>query len=83
MNPPDRKEDEVRRMLDVPHPAVPPDLAARAAERGQRILGHRRAVRTVAWVLLLAAAVAFAVWAAVVQPWVLPPTGTTPPLEGW
>ncbi|MET8678609.1 hypothetical protein ABZW18_13755 [Streptomyces sp. NPDC004647] len=83
MSLPDRKEAEVRRMLDVPHPAVPPDLAARAAERGRRILVRRRAVQAVAWALLLAAVAAFAVWAAVVEPWVVPPADTTPPLDGW
>ncbi|MGP4003224.1 hypothetical protein [Streptomyces sp. 8N706] len=84
MSLPDRKEDEVRRMLEgQPHPVVPPDLAARAAQRGRRIDGHRRVLRAVGWALLLAAAVAFAVWAAVAQPWVVPPTDTTPPLGGW
>lgn len=70
-------------MLDGPHPPVPPDLALRAAERGQRILARRRVVRTVGWLLLMALAVAFTVWAAVVQPWVVPPADTTPPLDGW
>ncbi|MGP3954146.1 hypothetical protein [Streptomyces sp. 7N604] len=83
MSLPDRKEDEVRRMLDGPHPVVPPDLAARAAERGQLLLARRRAVRAVGWALLISAAVAFAVWSAVAQPWAAPPVDTTPPLEGW
>ncbi|MGP3984993.1 hypothetical protein [Streptomyces sp. KR80] len=83
MSLPDRKADEVRRMLDGTHPVVPPDLAARAAELGRRILVRRRAVRAVGWALLLVAAVAFTIWAAAVEPWVVPPSETTPPLEGW
>ncbi|MEU8567682.1 hypothetical protein AB0C51_04815 [Streptomyces pathocidini] len=79
----DRGQDEVRRMLDGPHPLVPPDLAARAAERGQRILARRRVLRAAGWALLVAAAAAFAVWAAATRPWDVPPAGTTPPLEGW
>ncbi|MEU4891186.1 hypothetical protein AB0B12_03650 [Streptomyces sp. NPDC044780] len=83
MSLPDRKENEVRRMLEGPHPALPPDLADRAAERGRRLLRRHRVLRTVGWLLLLAAAVAFGVWAAIVEPWTAPPTDTTPPLEGW
>ncbi|MET7933790.1 hypothetical protein [Streptomyces sp. NPDC005322] len=79
----DRKETEVRRMLEGPHPALPPDLAGRAADRGQRLLRRRQAARAVGWMLLLAAAVAFSVWAAAVHPWTAPPADTTPPLEGW
>ncbi|MDQ0941134.1 hypothetical protein [Streptomyces sp. V1I1] len=79
----DRKEDEVRRMLETRHPAVPADLAARAAEHGTRLLRRHRAVRRAAWLLLMAAAIAFAVWAATTEPWMTPPTRTTPPLEGW
>lgn len=80
---PDRKEDEVRRMLDGPYPAVPPGLPGRAAERGRRMLRRHRVVRAAGWVLLIAAVIAFAVWAAIVQPWTTPPTDTTPPVEGW
>ncbi|MFG2193167.1 hypothetical protein [Streptomyces sp. NPDC048639] len=83
MSLPDRKQEEVRRMLDGPHPVVPPDLAARAADRGHRLLARRRVVRTVAWMVLLAAVVAFAVWAIVAQPWIVSPSDTTPPLDGW
>ncbi|MFF7179544.1 hypothetical protein [Streptomyces sp. NPDC008121] len=78
----ERREDEVRRMLEAPHPRVPRDLSARAVERGIRLLHRDRAVRRVLWTLLVIAAVAFAVWASVVRPWEVPP-GTTPPLEGW
>ncbi|MBP2404822.1 hypothetical protein ACFY41_19630 [Streptomyces syringium] len=69
----DRKEDEVRRMLGLSHPQVPPELAARAADRGRGILRARRAVGAVVWVLLLIAVVAFWVWAAIEQPWSAPP----------
>ncbi|MFF4404037.1 hypothetical protein ACFY2W_16730 [Streptomyces sp. NPDC001262] len=75
----DRKEDEVRRMLDLPHPPVPAELAGLAAERGRRLLRRRRAVRAVAWTLLLAAVVVFCVWAAVVHPWAARPEDTVPP----
>ncbi|MEU8519561.1 hypothetical protein [Streptomyces sp. NBC_01216] len=78
----ERKEDEVRRMLDSPHPQVPGDLATRAVERGTRLLHRDRVLRRALWALLAAAVVAFVVWASVVRPWVVPP-GTTPPLEGW
>ena len=83
MSPRDRKEDEVRRMLETRHPQVPADLAARAAAQGTRLLRRHRAVRRAAWLLLIAAAIAFAVWAVLAEPWVAPPTNTTPPLEGW
>ncbi|MCX5142489.1 MULTISPECIES: hypothetical protein [unclassified Streptomyces] len=78
-----RKEDEVRRMLENPRPQVPAELAARAAERGGRLLRRRR-VLTRLWLLTATAVVvAFTVWAVVVQPWHVPPAETTPPLEGW
>ncbi|MFJ2089706.1 hypothetical protein ACIOEW_10590 [Streptomyces sp. NPDC087901] len=78
-----RREDEVRRMLDTPHPQVPAELAARAAERGDRLLRRRRVLGRL-WLLTAAAVVvAFAVWAVVAQPWQVPPAETTPPLEGW
>lgn len=82
MNPPDRKETEVRRMLDGPHPAVPPGLALRAAERGHRLLLRRRWLLLAGW-LLLTVGVVLCVWALAQQPWLPPPTRTTPPLEGW
>jgi hypothetical protein len=78
-----RKEDEVRRMMDAVHPVVPADLGPRAAAIGARLLRRSRITRR-AWLLLLVAAViAFSVWAAVAEPWAVPPTDTTPPLEGW
>jgi len=52
---PNRRDAEVRRLLDTRHPMVPLDLAARAMARGRRIVRRRRAVHAVLWVLLLAA----------------------------
>lgn len=83
MSPRDRKEDAVRRMLETRHPQVPADLATRAAEQGTRLLRRHMLVRRVGWVLLVTAVIAFVVWASVAEPWVTPPTETTPPLEGW
>ncbi|MFI6642077.1 hypothetical protein [Streptomyces sp. NPDC050504] len=80
---PDRKEAEVRRLLEGRRPAVPADLTSRATELGTRLLRRRRAVRVVFLFLLAAAVIAFAVWAAQVEPWVRPPMNTTPPLEEW
>ncbi|MFI1969063.1 hypothetical protein BLA24_26445 [Streptomyces cinnamoneus] len=79
----DRKEDEVRRMLEGRHPALPPDVVRRAAEEGRRLLRRRRAVRAVGWALLVAVVVAFCVWAAVAEPWAARPAERTPPLRGW
>ncbi|MFD5100524.1 hypothetical protein [Streptomyces albidochromogenes] len=79
----DRKQDEVRRMLETPHPPVPSDLGTRAAERGARLLRRRVLTRRLLCLLLALAAVAFAVWAALEQPWVVPPSEIAPPLEGW
>ncbi|WP_328901959.1 MULTISPECIES: hypothetical protein [unclassified Streptomyces] len=77
-----RREDEVRRMLEGPHPPVPADLAASAAERGARLLRRRRALRRL-WVMALIAAVtAFTIWALAARPWEAPPAETTP-VEGW
>jgi hypothetical protein len=83
MNGPERKEDEVRRMMDVPHPVVPAGLGPRAAEQGARLLRRHRAVRR-AWIgLLVVLVIACVVWATVTEPWTVPPSVTTPPLEGW
>ncbi|MEU3463710.1 hypothetical protein ABZ721_27645 [Streptomyces sp. NPDC006733] len=82
MMPPDRKEEEVRRILDTPHPYVPAELAERAAARGRRILRRRRALHRLLWLLLLAAIVAGVVLA--VLRWPDPqPLGTTPPVDTW
>ncbi|GGK66355.1 hypothetical protein [Streptomyces flaveus] len=79
----DRREDAVRRILEGTPPPVPPNLHADAVRRGSRMLHRQRAARRLMWLLLFAAAVAFVVWASVAQPWVEPPSETTPPLTGW
>ncbi|MCB5170449.1 hypothetical protein LG634_37370 [Streptomyces bambusae] len=76
------REDELRRLLDRRHTAVPPGLADRAATRGLRLLRRRRALHGAGWLLLIAAVAAFTVWAAVVQPWSVPPSTVAPPFEG-
>ncbi|MGW2667455.1 hypothetical protein ACWC5F_05245 [Streptomyces sp. NPDC001272] len=83
MSPYDRKEAQVRQLLEGPHPAVPAGLASAAAARGRRLLRRRRALRRLGWAVLWAVAVAFAVWAALTHPWVTPPSHVSPPLEGW
>jgi ferric-dicitrate binding protein FerR (iron transport regulator) len=73
----DRKEEQVRRLLDTPHPAVATDLAARAADRGRRLLRRRRSAHLVLWVLLLAAVITAVVLLAMW--WPTPdPLDTTP-----
>ncbi|MFE6663292.1 hypothetical protein ACFVFH_06955 [Streptomyces sp. NPDC057697] len=76
------REDEVRRMLDGPHPQVPADLVRRAAERGGRALRRRLFARRLMLLVACVAVVAFAAWAVTVRPWEVPPAETTP-LEGW
>lgn len=78
-----RKEDEVRRMLDLPHPPVPADLIQRATERGTRLLHRHRVARRVMWTLLTAITIAFIIWASVSDLSPVPPVKTTPPLEGF
>ncbi|MFD7446429.1 hypothetical protein [Streptomyces sp. NPDC059909] len=70
-------------MMDVPPAPVPADLVTRATDRGSRLLRRRRTLRRVGWFVLLAAAVAFTVWAVVVEPWTVPPAEVTPEIEGW
>jgi ferric-dicitrate binding protein FerR (iron transport regulator) len=80
----DRKEDEVRRLLDAPpRGQVPPDLLPRVLDRGTRALHRARVLRRLLWVLLAAAAIAFTVWASAAEPWRPPPAGVTPPFQGW
>ncbi|MFF7232191.1 hypothetical protein [Streptomyces sioyaensis] len=79
---PDRKETEVRRMLTGPYPLVPPDLAARAADRGRRLLAHRILRHRLGWLLALLA-LAVLCWLVMDRPWLPPPAHTTPPVEGW
>lgn len=80
----ERREAVVRGLLDAGAPAaVPPDLYGDAVRQGSRLLRRRVVARRVLWLLLLAAVVVFAVWAAEAQPWVEPPSRTTPPLTRW
>ncbi|OEU85415.1 hypothetical protein DB35_15020 [Streptomyces abyssalis] len=82
MRVPDRKETEVRALLEsVPPAPVPADLAERALRRGLRVAHRRRTAALLLWAFF-AVAVAFAVWAAVAEPWAVQPARTTPPL-GW
>ncbi|MGV9424984.1 hypothetical protein ACWDO7_11930 [Streptomyces sp. NPDC003656] len=73
----------VRRLLERTPVVVPPGLYADAARRGARALRLGRLARRVLGLLLCAAVVAFVVWAARTQPWVEPPSRTTPPVRGW
>ena len=77
------REAAVRRLLERSLPPVPPELPAEAVRRGARILRRRTRARRVMWLLVVAAAVAFTVWALTARPWVEPPSETTPPLTGW
>ncbi|MFF1694157.1 hypothetical protein ACFVXC_11105 [Streptomyces sp. NPDC058257] len=80
----DRKENAVRHLLDggTP-PSVPTEVYEEAVRRGGRKLRRDRAVRRLLWLLLLAAAVTFVIWASIAQPWVQHPSKTTPPLTNW
>ena len=77
------REATVRRMLERTPPTVPPELYGEALRRGGRMLRRRTAARRLLWLVLLAAAMAFVVWASVARPWVEPPSNTTPPLTSW
>ncbi|MDX2704348.1 hypothetical protein PV350_15940 [Streptomyces sp. PA03-6a] len=77
MSPYDRKQEEVRRLLDGPHPPVPVDLAPRAAERGRRVLARRRVLHAVLWTLLVVAVVVALVLAVLWWP-AAEPLDTTP-----
>ncbi|GGY79830.1 hypothetical protein [Streptomyces omiyaensis] len=76
------KEAAVRRLLDTPHPPVPPGLGARAAALGGRVRRRRRTARRAGAALAGLAALCFAVWAAEARPWEPPPAATTPPFAG-
>ncbi|WP_416971965.1 hypothetical protein [Streptomyces sp. 4F14] len=77
------REAIVRRTMEGPVLVVPADVLKEAVRRGGRLLWWRRLARRVMWTLLVVGAVAFAVWACVAQPWVEPPSETTPPVVGW
>ncbi|MBO8193319.1 hypothetical protein ITI46_16845 [Streptomyces oryzae] len=84
MSLPDRKEAEVRRLLEqrTAEP-VPADLAERALADGARLLRRRRVLRTALWAGVLAGLLALAVWSLTVDPWSEPPPTTTSPAGGW
>ncbi|WP_406725831.1 hypothetical protein WJ438_15770 [Streptomyces sp. GD-15H] len=77
------REAAVRRLLEQAPPPVPPELHANAVRRGARILRRRTLARRVWWLVMLAAGLAFVIWALTAHPWVEPPSETTPPLTGW
>lgn len=77
------RESAARQAMEGTPPPVPPGLYGEVVRRGSRLLRRRRAARRLMWVLLVAAVVVFSVWAATVEPWVEPPSETTPPLRGW
>ncbi|GGS89606.1 hypothetical protein [Streptomyces chromofuscus] len=77
------REAAARRIMERTPPQVPPDLCADAVRLGERLLRRRALALRLGWLLLCTAAVAFAVWALTVRPWVEPPSETTPPLTGW
>ncbi|GGS81635.1 hypothetical protein [Streptomyces violaceus] len=77
------REATVRRFMEQAPRPVPPEIHTEAVRRGRRMLRRRTLARRLLWLLLLAAAVAFMVWALTARPWVEPPSHTTPPLTGW
>ncbi|GHK00684.1 hypothetical protein ACWEWI_21900 [Streptomyces sp. NPDC003753] len=77
------REATVRRMLERTPPPVPPDLYGDVVRRGSRLLRRRTVALRVLWLALVAAALAFTVWASVARPWVEPPSTTTPPISDW
>ncbi|WP_407837557.1 hypothetical protein ACE1OC_15690 [Streptomyces sp. DSM 116496] len=79
MSPPDPREAQVKRLLEGPYPAVPPDLAAGAAARGDRLLRRRRTLQRIGWSLVWAAVVAFVVWASLTGAWSTPSSEVSPP----
>ncbi|MFG3100503.1 hypothetical protein ACGFZL_08285 [Streptomyces sp. NPDC048182] len=78
-----QREAAARGIMAQSPPRVPPELYADVVRRGARALRRRRAARRLLWLALTAVAVAFAVWALHVRPWVEPPSETTPPVTGW
>jgi hypothetical protein len=77
------REATVRRMLERTPCPVPPDLYADVVRRGSRMLRRRVLAHRVLWLTLLAAALAFVIWASVARPWAEPPSTTTPPISDW
>ncbi|MGR6972367.1 hypothetical protein ACU639_22740 [Streptomyces cynarae] len=77
------REAAVRRMLERTPPPVPPELYGDVVRHGGRLLRRRTLALRVLWLALVAAALAFTVWASVARPWVEPPSTTTPPISDW
>ncbi|MEV1067563.1 hypothetical protein [Streptomyces sp. NPDC050263] len=77
------RDAAVRQIMERTPPHVPRELHADVVRRGSRMLRRRTIARRLLWLLLLAATVAFVVWAVIAQPWVEPPSETTPPLTDW
>ncbi|MCS0634559.1 hypothetical protein NX801_02550 [Streptomyces sp. LP05-1] len=82
MNGRERREEEVRRLLAPPGLRLPPDVLPGAVARGTRLRHRTRALRRLLWLLLVAVAVAFAVWAAATEPWHRPPLDVSPVFTG-
>ncbi|MFE3035521.1 hypothetical protein ACFXKY_28190 [Streptomyces canus] len=78
-----QREAAVRQLMERATPQVPADLYTDSVRRGSRMLRRRTAARRLMWLLLLAASVAFVVWALTARPWVEPPSTTTPPMTDW
>ncbi|MCZ7416858.1 MULTISPECIES: hypothetical protein [unclassified Streptomyces] len=81
--PPDPRVRPVLALLDTAYPPVPPDLAERAAVRGDRLLRRRHTALALTWTVLSVAVVLFLVWAAATRPWQLPPDTLSPPDLDW
>ncbi|MDJ1134040.1 hypothetical protein [Streptomyces iconiensis] len=79
---PDRKEAEVRRLLEAPVLPLPPDLAERALVLGARLVRRRRLLHLAVCVLLVAVLLGLGVWALTAEPWSTPPPATSP-TRGW
>ncbi|HET9382438.1 MAG TPA: hypothetical protein VFP69_16620 [Streptomyces sp.] len=77
------RQAAARRAMEQAPPPVPPELYPESLRLGRRVLRRRALAHRLLWLVLAAAAVAFLVWATVAEPWVEPPSDTTPPLTGW
>lgn len=79
---PDRKEAEVRRLLEAPAQPLPPDLADRALALGTRRARRRHLAQLAACALLITLLLASTIWLLATEPWTAPPPATTP-TGGW
>lgn len=78
-----QREAAARQIMERTPPPVPPEMYEEVVRRGGHLLRRRRIALRLTYLLLFAATVAFMVWALAAQPWVEPPSETTPPLTGW